>query len=335
MSDLKAIEISDVLGLSEPLSKLIESVSRGIGKVYEPTHIKKIAKAKSEEIKMISNTINENIVLPINYKNGEIEMNSTDFEELVKRTGDRLVFQEIQKQQNLESVIGHAYTELEEEIGVSEEKVETDWILRFMKSVEDISDREMQELWGRILAEEVKQPETYSFRTLDILRNISTFEARKFELISEFIITIDGSTCIYNNEDLFEKYDINYGDILLLEECGFINSNQVSLTVKIGEDIDSMIYNSKILGLVKGTTSEHRDIKYSIYLLSEAGKQLYNSLYRITSGSKNYIIDAIKEIIKPLSEVDYIVSIHEINSINLEGEINYNTENILHKKNVN
>ena len=46
MSDVKGIEIHDILGLEEPLTKLIECVSNGIGKIYEPTHIKRIAKAK-------------------------------------------------------------------------------------------------------------------------------------------------------------------------------------------------------------------------------------------------------------------------------------------------
>ena len=60
MSDLKGIEITDLLGLSEPLAKLLETVSCGIGKLYEPTHIKRIAKAKAEEIKIISDAVTDN-----------------------------------------------------------------------------------------------------------------------------------------------------------------------------------------------------------------------------------------------------------------------------------
>lgn len=40
MTDISGIEISDVFGLSEPLSKLIDVASAACGKVYEPLHIK-------------------------------------------------------------------------------------------------------------------------------------------------------------------------------------------------------------------------------------------------------------------------------------------------------
>ena len=33
------MEIKDLVGLSQPLTKLVEVVSQGIGTVYEPTHI--------------------------------------------------------------------------------------------------------------------------------------------------------------------------------------------------------------------------------------------------------------------------------------------------------
>ncbi|AGA66437.1 membrane-fusion protein [Brachyspira pilosicoli P43/6/78] len=62
------MEIKDLAGLSEPLKKLVETISNAIGKLYEPTHIKRIAKAKSfkrdlelkdklKEINEISNVV--------------------------------------------------------------------------------------------------------------------------------------------------------------------------------------------------------------------------------------------------------------------------------------
>lgn len=58
MPDLKGVEVHDLLGLSEPTTKLIETISSGIGKVYEPWHIKRMAKAKKEELEIISNVFN-------------------------------------------------------------------------------------------------------------------------------------------------------------------------------------------------------------------------------------------------------------------------------------
>ena len=57
MSDVTGLQVSDILGLSEPLTKLIETVSTGMGMLYEPIHLKRRAKAKAEEIKLISDAI--------------------------------------------------------------------------------------------------------------------------------------------------------------------------------------------------------------------------------------------------------------------------------------
>lgn len=45
------MEIKDLAGLSQPLTKLVEVISIGIGKLYEPAHIKRMANAKAYEIK--------------------------------------------------------------------------------------------------------------------------------------------------------------------------------------------------------------------------------------------------------------------------------------------
>jgi len=39
----------------------------------------------------------------------------------------------------------------------------------------------MQILWGKILAEEVKNPNSFSLRTLSILKNISNTDAKIFQ----------------------------------------------------------------------------------------------------------------------------------------------------------
>jgi hypothetical protein len=49
-----------------------------------------------------------------------------------------------------------ATEELKKENDVSDTPVDEDWIVRFFNVVEDISDEMMQQLWGRILAGEVK-----------------------------------------------------------------------------------------------------------------------------------------------------------------------------------
>ena len=72
MSDLSEIEMGDFSGLSKPLTKLIETISIGIGKLYEPMHIKRMAKAKAFEIQTICDSISKTDCLPVKYSDGQL-----------------------------------------------------------------------------------------------------------------------------------------------------------------------------------------------------------------------------------------------------------------------
>jgi len=99
-------------------------------------------------------------------------------------------------QKNIESITQKAALNLEGEPTVSEEPVNQDWTTRFFDYAEDISNIEMQELWGKILAGEIKQPKSYSLRTLDIIRNLSEDEARVFMKFASLAINSSGTLFI-------------------------------------------------------------------------------------------------------------------------------------------
>ena len=106
-----------------PTTKLIDTVSSGLGKAFEPRYIKKMAEARAYEINTIGEALRNNSDVIVVYENGNVIANTPEFEDFVKRTEHRLAHQELQKQYNIESVIGNAYIELETKETVSEETV--------------------------------------------------------------------------------------------------------------------------------------------------------------------------------------------------------------------
>ena len=67
----RQMEIKDLVGLSEPLTKLIDVVSKGCGKVAAPYLIRAKAKAEADRIRIVSEALREAAVknnLPIVYK---------------------------------------------------------------------------------------------------------------------------------------------------------------------------------------------------------------------------------------------------------------------------
>lgn len=327
MTDFKGVEISDVFGMSEPISKLIGSISAGIGKIYEPTHVKRMAKAKSEEIKLISDTVNNNINLPTKYINGDISIDVSDAEELLKRTGNRLLFQEMQKQQNIDSVVSYAYSQLENETEVSPEPVESDWIIRFMNSVEDISNEEMQVLWAKILAGEIKQPQTYTLRTLDIIKNISIQEAHKFMELSKYMLLARDFIFIVNNKELRNEFGIRYEDILLMEECGLMSSSDLSITMKTNDQTPIVVSSKQVVGFINGVYSEFKDIRWNIYSLTDSGKQLYNTINCLSD--EKYAIRVLELLKQGFSSSEITISAHRIINVSSDMSIEYEDRNLL------
>ncbi|WP_338589892.1 TIGR03899 family protein [Shewanella khirikhana] len=56
-----------------------------------------------------------------------------------------------------------------------------DWLYQFFQMAEQIHNRRMQELWGRILARELTEPGNISLRTLETLRRLTWREAQTLE----------------------------------------------------------------------------------------------------------------------------------------------------------
>ena len=148
---------------SAPLCKLIDAVRSGIGFAYEPTHVRRMARAESEALIINAQT--------------EIALS-----ELSQRAAARLTNTELRRQANVESVVRNAAEELPDE--VSETPVDQDWLADFFDSCKDVGDEIVQKLWGKLLAGEVAEPESVSRRTIHALKIMSTSEAATFHCLS-------------------------------------------------------------------------------------------------------------------------------------------------------
>lgn len=314
-----------VKALVSPAEKLIEAVSGAIGKAYEPKHIRKMADAKAYELKLISDTVRNNSDVPIVYDSAGVSIDTSNFEEIAKRASSRLAYQEITKQQNIEAVADNAYEELESVENVSTEPVNPDWMFRFFNSVENISNEDMQKIWGHILAGEIKNPNTYSYRTLEKLKNMTQQEAEHFQRISSFALKHSGKKFILSDKNILNKYNVYFAHILELEECGLMTAQELSLELEVSDEQSNIIYNSEIIGLINGKKAENQKFRISVYVFTESGSQLINAIQ--PKVNSQYFIDCLK-LIRDMHK-DFIVTAHNINYISDEGNINYNKKNIL------
>ena len=180
-----------------------------------------------------------------------------------------LLAKETRKLKNVRSVIGKAKENFTEGEFVSDKPVNKDWSNRFLNIVEDISDETLHQLWGNILAGEVKQPNSYSLRTLELLRNITKEEAELFVKSISFYID--------KNLLCTEKFALSLHDSLLLGEIGLLNNEELTKVWRIeAHNKQEIVLDDKKLLVLTNNTDKQINCSISVKQLSKAGQEIFS-----------------------------------------------------------
>lgn len=188
-------------GLSKPGTKLIEKVSNAIGVLYEPTRIRKKAKAEAEA------------------KRTEL-ISKLELEEIEKRAVERFFKRETKRQENIENITIQAAQNLSETDNVSD--IDEDWIEAFFRECEDINDEQMQTLWSKILSEEAKSKGSFSRRTLKLLSTLSKEEANLITSFGKFVWQASILTPILMADENGNTEGITFIELSILDSLGVI-----------------------------------------------------------------------------------------------------------------
>ncbi len=290
-------EINLVKFDGKPLEKLIEVISKGIGTLYKPRAIKKEADSKAYEIGIIEEAKSKAIAA-----GKEIEA------ETYIRIQERLLYNEVERQKSIDKVVEIAADELKNEKSISNEPVDTDWSKRFFNIVQDISDNEMQEIWGRILAGETKQPKLYSLRLLEILKNLSKQEAEIFIKFAELRIQSTDKHFIYNPQNgkfIENEFGISFSDKLLMVELGLIASkdNLSFSLVASGDTKMTIALNYGEKAIVQYRENAVPAQNFEVLIFTKIGVELSKLIPR--KFNKNYTEMICSKLKHPNARIEY------------------------------
>jgi len=288
------IEFKDIAGISEPLKRLIEVVAEGIGGVSRPILTRKNADAKAYEIRKLAEAIadNQKLLGPVKYDNGEIVIESGQGKgslELPEATLDsrvvsRMAYQEAKRQSNLERITQYAAEDFDGTEEMGSDRPDSDWTARFFRIAEDITTEQMQALWGKVLAGEVKRPGSFSLRTLDILKNISQKEAETFVRIARVAFLTSKKVFIPNPDNgkfLKEHFDIGFLDLFLLREIGLLAPSDLEFhLVPIEKDTQSSFTCGSTCVLVNRPAGTPKQ-RVNAVVFTGIGKQLLHLVERV------------------------------------------------------
>lgn len=243
--------------LSKPATVLIEKISNAIGVLYEPRRIRKKAEAEVdvEKIKALAN----------------IELT-----EIQQRGIERMVHQEARKQENIESIITQAASKLPPEANAAD--LDEDWIVHFFDKCENVSNKEMQTLWSRLLMGEATIPGTFSKRTIDLVATMDKKDAELFTKFCQFTWIIDEPIpLIFNvNDDMYIKNGITFQSLQHLNFIGLISLETTTGYARTGYGAMTALFYFGQYTLVKFPKDNDNLIQLGKALFTQAGKELVN-----------------------------------------------------------
>jgi hypothetical protein len=199
-----------------------------------------------------------------------------DIQHILEHADAREKSESIREEINMSKAIIYAEEELvNDSQSPPERPIDDDWLYKWKENASKVSTEELQQLWGKILAGEVKSPGKYSLRTIEFLKNISQEEARFIELVAQFII----SGCIARDENgIFEKNGITFGKLLLLQELGIVvGVEAIGMSMEFKSDVlgsfqKILVSSNKALLLLHEDSSKKLSLRS--YGLSSLGKQI-------------------------------------------------------------
>jgi hypothetical protein len=157
--------------------------------------------------------------------------------------------------------------------GDAQGEISDDWLNSFSRIAEDKSSEDLQKLFAKILAGEIRQPGAFSLRTLQFVSTISREEA---DAISRFLSFIMHDEFVANLHEA--KHGPNLSMRIMMEELGIASSPNsiggLAWSGTIGAGNKMLIHGNARGILIENHTST--EVKFSIpcQVLSKPAKEL-------------------------------------------------------------
>ena len=238
--------------LSKPATVLIEKISDAIGVVYEPTRIIRKAKAEAEAKKILAKA------------DAEIQ----------QRALNRFLIQQTKKQANIEEITKAAIQDLPEDAQV--ESIEEEWIIDFFSKCENVSDKNMQSLWAKILSGEATKPGSFSKRTVLLVSSLDRKDAELFAKLSKFIWFLDEQIpLIFDHANpIYTNSDISFETLQHLDSIGLVSFNTITGYLRQGYGKNAFAAYKNEGFLIEFNQDINNQIATGQVLLTSIGKEL-------------------------------------------------------------
>lgn len=213
-------------------------VDKGIGSILQPWQERRVGESRLDLKRQEILKIAEAERLAEDIRNGNIQFESPQLENFLENRQGRIeptlgveyavrnsfgksVSENIRKEANVAKSILIAEDLLADDATpVNESKLEDDWLFNWQEYAGRVSSEDLQQLWGKILAGEIKSPGSYSYRTLDFLKTLSKADAEVIATAAQFVV---GGVIFREHDEILERAGVNFGILMYLQELGILS----------------------------------------------------------------------------------------------------------------
>ena len=147
-----------------------------------------------------------------------------------------------------------------------------DFLIKFISESSTISNDDIREIWVNLLVQESKKQGSVSKRTLDIVKNLSSDEAKLFQEVAKYALS-DGT--IHKQQIMH----IPFLSLSKLQDIGLLKSNSfITTTFTISRDSPAKIVEDGIIVSLYTTSQTQEKFDFSCEVLTSEGVELKNAL---------------------------------------------------------
>lgn len=227
------------------------------------------------------------------YTDGMISMSKESFSQSMN-----CIYSQFQARcdSNLKTIIEKTQKVLDESRIQLSKYTKIDWIHIYFESAKNASDVRMQEIWARVLAKELEKPGTFSYKTLEVLKNLTSNEIEIFEKLP--ILKNNLAVVKFQNTN---ETGICWMDLQRMKDFGLINleDSHLRIAIKAKEDRHFMLCNSHLIVL---NNKSDNDVEYKVhcYMLSSSGQEILDVIQtRCSDEIAIKVIDEMKKSDRP------------------------------------
>lgn len=217
--------------------------------------------------------------------------------DLVDRATQSLLAKEYRRQDNKERIAAKAINYLNDSTDKSEPAtaVDGDWLNVFERYAEDASTERLQDIWARVLSGEIRNPNSFSLKTLHFVSELDTRIASTFERYAAKVI--DGSFLPLIDGTIDSAV---LADLLQLHEYGLVSDYNVAVEHTITLDGRRVLINYFDHGICldRGDLSSSGPLTFGIpgTTLTQVGREMYSIL------RPSFDVDVAKSLIASLTK---------------------------------